>query len=153
MEQRISLITLGVDDLTAARAFFESGLGWRRAAVESEGIAFYQCDSIALALFGRRDLAADAGLETPDEAEAPKEAGGNPAFQAVTIAWNGRSEAEVDSAFAQAVAAGAQPVKPPQRVFWGGYSSYVRIPGSPHLLEIAFNPGFELDGEGRICLP
>ncbi|WP_321505227.1 VOC family protein [Breoghania sp.] len=146
MEQRISLITLGVDDLATARAFFEAGLGWHRAAFESEKIAFYQCGSMALALFGRADLAADAGLDLPEGADDAD-------FQAVTIAWNGRSEAEVDSVFEEAVAAGAQPLKSPHRVFWGGYSSYVRIPGSPHLLEIAYNPGVTLDQDGRICLP
>lgn len=146
MEQRITLVTLGVEDLTRARAFFEEGLGWRRAAIDSDAIAFYQCDSVALALFGRTALAEDAGV--PDSGDAQGDA-----FIPVTIAWNGRSEAEVDAAFAEAVAAGAEPLKRPTQVFWGGYSSYVRIPGSEHLLEIAYNPGFALDAAGRVTLP
>ncbi|PTW55790.1 hypothetical protein C8N35_112115 [Breoghania corrubedonensis] len=146
MDQRITLVTLGVDDLARTRAFFEEGLGWRRASVESEAIAFYQCDSMALALFGRKALAEDADLA--DNADAHPDA-----FIPVSIAWNGHSEADVDRAFEEAVAAGAEPLKRPTRVFWGGYSSYVRIPGSGHLLEIAFNPGFALDEAGRVTLP
>ncbi|MCC2111128.1 MAG: VOC family protein, partial [Hyphomicrobiales bacterium] len=111
MEQRLSLVTLGVDDLAAARVFFEAGLGWRPAAFDSDAIVFYQTGTAAIALFGREALAEDAGV-----------AAAGHGFSGVTIAWNGHSEAEVDAGFAQAVAAGAEPVKPPQKVFWGGYS-------------------------------
>lgn len=142
MEQRLSLVTLGVDDLAAARRFFEEGLGWTRAAIEAEEVAFYQCKCTILGLFGRRDLAADAGLEDDGHGFIP-----------VSIAWNGRSEEEVDEGFAKAVAAGARAVKPPTRAPWGGYSSYVGIPGSGHLLEIAYNPGFPLTDEGAPVLP
>ncbi|HOV03549.1 MAG TPA: VOC family protein [Hyphomicrobiales bacterium] len=141
MDQRINMITLGVDDLAAARRFFEDGLGWRPAGFDSEAIAFYDAGGTALALFGRGDLAADAGIA--DDGRG---------FSGVTIAWNGASEAAVDAAFARAVAAGAEPVKTPVAVFWGGYSGYVRIPGG-HLLEIAFNPVFPLDDCGRVTLP
>ena len=141
MEQRLSMVTLGVDDLTTARLFFEVGLGWRPAGFESDAIVFYQTGSVAIALFGREALAEDAGV-----------AAAGHGFSGVTIAWNGRSEAEVDAAFEQAVAAGAEPIKPPQKVFWGGYSSYVRIPGE-HLMEITYNPLFPLDARGGITLP
>lgn len=141
MEQRLSLITLGVDDLAAARRFFEDGLGWRRANVDSDAVAFYQCGSIALGLYGKTDLAKDAGVSADSSGFIP-----------ASIAWNGRSEAEVDAAFAKAIAAGAEPVKRPEKAFWGGYSSYVRIPGG-HLLEIAYNPGFPLSADGAVHLP
>ncbi|AXS39903.1 VOC family protein [Breoghania sp. L-A4] len=145
MEQRLSLITLGVDDLGAARRFFEHGLGWTRANVDSDAVAFYQCGSTAFGLFGRADLAKDAGL--PDDAAAPGH------FVPCSIAWNARSEAEVDAAFAETIAAGATPVKRPEKVFWGGYSGYVRIPGCDHLLEIAYNPGFPMGEDGSVVLP
>ncbi|MEZ5841740.1 MAG: hypothetical protein R3D02_15375 [Hyphomicrobiales bacterium] len=88
MEQRLSMITLGVEDLGAARRFFEDGLGWRPAGFDSDAVVFYDTGGTALALFGRRDLAADAGI--PDDGKG---------FSGVTIAWNGRSTAEVDAAF------------------------------------------------------
>lgn len=142
MDQRITLVTLGVDDLAESRRFFEDGLGWQRAKVESDEVAFYQCGSMALGLFGRKDLATDAGLEDNGSGFVP-----------CSIAWNGRTEAEVDAAFSKALAAGAKALKRPEKVFWGGYSGYVRIPGSAHLLEIAYNPGFPLDEDGAVQLP
>ncbi len=141
MEQRISLITLGVDDLTDARRFFESGLGWRPSDIEAEKIVFYQVGSLAFALFDREELAKDAGVSAHGEG-----------FSRVAIAWNGRSEAEVDAAFKKAVAAGAEAVKAPEKVFWGGYSGYIRIPGG-HLMELAHNPMVELSDEGHFILP
>lgn len=147
MEQRITLVTLGVDDLAEARTFFEDGLGWRRANVPSDEVAFYQCGCIALGLFGRRDLAEDAGLV--DDGSAVSATG----FVPVSIAWNGRSEDEVDAAFDRALAGGATALKRPVRASWGGYSGYVRIPGSQHLLELAYNPGFPLDPDGAVTLP
>ncbi|MCC2113020.1 MAG: VOC family protein, partial [Hyphomicrobiales bacterium] len=117
MQQRLSMITLGVDDVAEAKRFFEQGLGWQPAKFDSEAIVFYQIGSMALALFGRAALAEDATV-------SPEGSG----FSGVTIAWNGRSEKEVDEAFARTIAAGATPIKTPQAVFWGGYSGYVRIP-------------------------
>lgn len=141
MEQRLTLVTLGVPDVAAARRFFEDGLGWRAAEFDSDEVAFFDCGTCALGLFGRGALAHDAGVADD---------GG--AFPATSIAWNGRTRDEVDAAFARAVAAGAEPVKPPEEAFWGGYSGYVRIPGG-HLLELAHNPGWPLDEAGRMVLP
>ena len=141
MEQRLTLITLGVEDVAATRRFFEDGLGWRPADFDSDDVVFYDTGGTVLALFGRAALAADAGLA--DDGHG---------FAGVTIAWNGASREAVDAAFAEAVAAGAEPVKPPEAVFWGGYSGYVRIPGG-HLLEIAHNPGFPLGPDGSMTLP
>ena len=139
MDQRISLVTLVVEDLGAARAFFEEGLGWRPSSASTDAAAFYQTGSMALALCSRDELARDVG--------EPLDGSG------ATLAVNLRSEPEVDAAFAEARAAGAEAVKPPKRAFWGGYSGYVRIPGAAHLLEIAFNPVFPLDENGAPRLP
>lgn len=140
MEQRLSLITLAVDDLAEARRFFEDGLGWTASSESQEGIAFYQLPGLALALYPRASLEKDIGRPVPE------------GLGAVSLAWNGRNEAEVDAAYARALSAGAEAVVPPEKAFWGGYTSYVRIPGG-HLLEIAFNPFWSLDEHGAIVLP
>ncbi len=141
MDQRITLVTLGVDDLAEARQFFESGLGWRPADIAAEEVVFYQTGSSVLGLFGRKALADDAGISS--------EGAG---FSGFSIAWNGESEEAVDAAFAKAVRAGAEAVKKPEKVFWGGYSGYVRIPGG-HLLELAYNPFWPLGEDGSVKLP
>ncbi|MBA5779076.1 VOC family protein [Stappia sp. F7233] len=148
MEQRISLITLGVDDLAEARRFFEEGLGWKRAAMESDEVAFYQTGGTVLGLFGRKALAEDAGLHLNETEESD----GGRGYKATSIAWNGRSEEEVDAAFVKAVKAGARPLKKPEKVFWGGYSGYVMMPGG-HLLELAYNPFWPIGKDGSIELP
>ena len=106
--QRVTLITLGVADLAAARAFY-ARLGWREHGDSQPGVAFYQLAGQALALFGRADLAADQGR--PD---VPLGTG------AITLAQNFATEAEVDAAFAAALAAGATALKAPEKGFWGG---------------------------------
>jgi len=140
MEQRITLVTLGVKDLARSTAFFEQ-LGWTRAVRQAAGAAFFQCGSVALGLYPFEALAADAGLPAEDSG-----------FRGVAIAHNGRSKAEVDAILAEAVAAGAELVKPAEEVFWGGYSGYFRdLDG--HLWEVAWNPGFALDEAGAVTLP
>lgn len=141
MQQRLSLITLAVEDLAVSRRFFEAGLGWVASSESQEGIAFYQLPGLALALYPRAALARDIGADIP--------AGTHSGF---TLGWNGASEAEVDDAYARALAAGATPVVPPEKVFWGGYSSYVRTPDG-HLLELAFNPFWTLASDGSLKLP
>lgn len=134
MDQRLSLITLGVDDLARSRAFFEQGLGWTPASA-SEGVCFYQLPGLALGLFGREDLAQDA--KRPIDGR----------FSGVTIAINGRSRQEVDAMFAEALAAGATAVKAPEEVFWGGYSGYFAdLDG--HTWEVAHNPGCTIHADG-----
>ena len=140
MEQRLSLVTLGVADLARAQAFYEQGLGWVRADVPGEGIAFYQVGSLALALYPWDALAEDA--------QQPPARGG---FSGITLAHNCRSTAEVDAVLARAVAAGAKLVKPAQTVFWGGYSGYFADPDG-HLWEVAFNPFFPLAADGALAL-
>jgi uncharacterized glyoxalase superfamily protein PhnB len=138
--QRITLITLGVRDLPAARAFY-ARLGWQEHGESQPGIAFFQLHGQALALFGLTDLAKDQGR--PD---APLGTG------AITLAQNFATEAEVDAAFAAAVAAGGSALKRPEKVFWGGYSGYWTDPDG-HVWEAAFNPFWPLADDGALTLP
>jgi len=140
MEPRISLITLGVADLGRARAFYEA-LGWRASRASTPEVAFFQGNGLALALYGRAALAADAAV--PDQPTG---------FSGVTLAYNARSKAEADQVFAEAIAAGAQPLKRPHDTSWGGYSGYFADPDG-HLWGVAWNPFFPLDAHGNLSLP
>ncbi|MFI9651211.1 VOC family protein [Guyparkeria halopsychrophila] len=139
MEQRLSVITLGVADLTRSRVFYEQGLGWTAGGVE-EQIVFFQLNGIVLALYPRDDLAADAGVA----------AEGN-GFAGMALAHNVRSPQEVDEVLAQAEGAGGRLVKPGEAVFWGGYSGYFADPDG-HLWEVAHNPLWGLDAAGNVSL-
>jgi catechol 2,3-dioxygenase-like lactoylglutathione lyase family enzyme len=125
----ISLITLAVRDLTAAVAFYERGLGFPRMESPPE-VAFFTLDGTWLALYGRDALAEDAAVSAAGEG-----------FEGFTLAHNVASAREVDEVVAQAVAAGAALVKPPQKVSWGGYNGYFKDPDG-HLWEVAYNPFF-----------
>lgn len=140
MEQRVSLITLGVRDLARARAFYEQGLGWRPANDRHEGVVFYQLGGMGLVLWGPEALAEDARV--------PAEGAG---FRGVALAHNVRSREEVDAVLAEAVAAGATLTKPGTEAPWGGYTGYFADPDG-HLWEVAWNPGFPLDDEGRLTI-
>ncbi len=138
--QRVTLITLGVDNLAAARAFY-ARLGWVEHKESQEGVAFFQMNGAALGLFGRADLAADQGRP-----EAVLGTG------AVTLAQNFATEAEVDAAYAAALAVGAVALKAPEKVFWGGYSGYwADLDG--HVWEVAMNPFWPLEADGSLRLP
>ncbi|MGV0716428.1 VOC family protein [Mycolicibacterium sp. XJ662] len=138
MEQRISLITLGVDDLARARRFYEEGLGWT-ATQSAEGVVFYQLPGVALALFGRDDLAEDTRQRIDGR------------FSGITIAVNQRTEADVDAVLAQAQAAGATLLKPAEKVFWGGYSGYFAdLDG--HVWEVAVNPDWTINDDGTLTI-
>ena len=137
--QRVTLITLGVADITRARAFYEA-LGWRPVQAQ-EGVVFYQMAGQGLALFGRDDLAADQGR-----------AGAALGTGAITLAQNFDTEAEVDAAFALALAAGATALKRPEKVFWGGYSGYYADPDG-HVWELAMNPFWPLAKDGTLSIP
>jgi len=142
MEQRLSLVTLGVADLERARRFYEEGLGWRRGNRHAE-VVFFQLPGMVLALWPRAALAADAGL--------PPEAAQEVAFGGIALAYCTRSREEVDSVLAEAEAAGARILKPAQDAFWGGYTGYFADPDG-HAWEVAWNPEWELDDEGRVSL-
>lgn len=140
MEQRISIITLGVANLKRSREFYER-LGWRRSMAQTEGIVFFQAGGMALALFPRDELAKDANV-------APDGAG----FKGISLAYNTRNRAEVDSILEEAEAAGARLLKPAQEAFWGGYSGCFSDPDG-FLWEIAWNPSFRLAEDGSIQIP
>ena len=139
MEQRVSLISLGVGDLARSKAFYEQ-LGWRGQEVERT--VFFQAGGMALVLWGRDELAADAGLPAHESA----------AFSGMALAQNVRSAAEVDAVIHAARAAGATVTREPAETFYGGYAGYFADPDG-HLWEIAFNPGFTLADDGTLTLP
>ena len=140
MEQRVSIITLGVADLTRSREFYER-LGWRRSMAKAEGVVFFQAGGMALALFPRHELAKDANI--------PSEAHG---FSGISLAYNARNRQEVDAVLAEAKAAGAKLLKPAQEAFWGGYSGYFSDPDG-FLWEVAWNPSFPMAADGAIRIP
>lgn len=140
MDQRVSIITLGVSDLQRSREFYER-LGWRRSMLQTESIVFFQTGGMALALYPREELAKDANT--------PSNGGG---FAGVTLAYNARNREEVNAVLAEAQAAGATLVKPAQEAFWGGYSGYFSDPDG-FLWEVAWNPFFRITEDGSIRIP
>jgi uncharacterized protein len=137
VDQRVSLITLGVADLGRSLAFYEA-LGWQRGNSD-ENVVFFQLPGFILALWPRTALAEDARLA---------DKGG---FGGISLAFNARSTAEVDAVIAEAVAAGASLLKAAHATFWGGYSGYFADPDG-HPWEVAHNPFWSIDGEGRVSL-
>jgi hypothetical protein len=138
MEPRITLITLGVADLSRAVDFYRDGLGWPTGYKDGEAIAFFSTAGTRLALYPIHLLAADIspGLD-PSRA----------LFSGITLAHNVRTKAEVAQLLAQAERAGATIVKPAEDAFWGGHSGYFRDPDG-HYWEIAWNPHNPLDADG-----
>jgi predicted lactoylglutathione lyase len=140
MEQRVSLITLGVGDLPRARAFYEA-LGWTGQEVEET--VFFQAGGLGLVLWGRDKLAADCGLEDTEPATA---------FGGIVLAHNVRSADEVDTIMTAAEQAGATITKPATMSQMGFYSGAFRDPDG-HAWEIANNPGFPLASDGSLTIP
>lgn len=141
MDQRISIVTLGVKDVQTSTAFYRR-LGWSPSESQSnESVSFFQTGSIIFGLYGRDALAEDARVDPPKDG-----------FSGVTVAYNGRSKDEVDEVFAAAIEAGASALKKPEDVFWGGYSGYFADPDG-HAWEVAWNPFFEINDDGSIVLP
>ena len=138
MQARITLITLAVDDLQRALAFYRDGLGWRTEGVvgqqfEHGAVAFFELEGgLRLALWPRASLAHDSGLAPGPR--SPTE---------FCLAHNVGSRLEVDQAMARAARAGAIVVKAPQETFWGGYAGYFHDPDQ-HLWEVAWNPDLQL---------
>lgn len=163
MEPRISIVTLGVDDLDRASAFYEA-MGLQRHKRFTDGVAFFQMGGLILALWPREDLARDAGVDvdvarpTPAELDLAR-AGAKaltgrvpPNFSGIALAYNTRSEAEVHEVLARAEKAGGRILKTAVRAFWGGMQGYFEDTEG-NLWEVAHNPDFPLDAEGRISLP
>jgi catechol 2,3-dioxygenase-like lactoylglutathione lyase family enzyme len=139
MEQRLSLVTLGVSDFERARAFYEA-LGWTTGAEPGADIAFFQAGGMIIALWSRSRLAEDSGVE---------DGGG---WGGVTLAHNVRSPEEVDAVLAQARNAGAAIPRAGAPTFWGGYSG-VFVDPDGHPWEVAHNPYWSLTEDGSVVLP
>jgi hypothetical protein len=137
----LSLVTLGVADLARSIAFYEA-LGFRRKAKKAEGVGFFQAGVMSFAVWPADELAKDSNAGA---AQAQT-------FRGVALAWNCRSEAEVDAAIELARRAGGTVPKPAQKTFWGGYAGYFVDPDG-HLWEVAHNPGFPLTDDGRLQIP
>jgi hypothetical protein len=138
MEQRISLITLGVDDLSRARSFYES-LGWRSTCADDSDVVFFQAGGMIFALWSKESNAHDSGVELGS------------GYGGVTLAYNVRAPAEVDELIDDARAAGASITREPGKTFWGGYSGvFVDPDGYPW--EVAHNPGWAIAPDGSVKL-
>jgi catechol 2,3-dioxygenase-like lactoylglutathione lyase family enzyme len=138
MEQRVSLVTLGVGDLARARSFYEA-LGWTAAGSPADDVVFFQAGGVVLGLWNRDSLAEDSGVS---------DSGG---WGGITLAHNVRSPEEVDSVVAAAEAAGALVARRPGPTFWGGYSG-VFVDPDGHPWEVAHNPFWTLDDDGVVRL-
>jgi catechol 2,3-dioxygenase-like lactoylglutathione lyase family enzyme len=137
VEQRLSLVTLGVAELDASRRFYES-LGWSPSG-PAESVVFFQSGGMVVALWDRRALAEDSGVEDD---------GG---WGGITLAHNVRSPDEVDAVIEEARAAGARIAREPAETFWGGYSG-VFVDPDGHPWEVAHNPGWTLADDGSVRL-
>jgi catechol 2,3-dioxygenase-like lactoylglutathione lyase family enzyme len=138
VEQRVSLITLGVADVGRARAFYEE-LGWRTGAEPGDDVVFFQAGGMIVALWSRSQLAEDTVVS---------DSGG---WGGTTLAHNVRSPAEVDAVLAEAEAAGATIARAGAETFWGGYSG-VFIDPDGHPWEIAHNPHWTIRDDGSVSL-
>lgn len=137
MNQHLHIVTLGVKDLEISRKFYAETLGWNIARPQ-EGVAFFQAGGVVLALFPRDELAKDALVSA--------EGSGFPGF---SLAYNTRSEEEVDEIIRGLKSKGVKILKEPQKVFWGGYHAYFADPDG-YLWEVAYNPFFPFDENGNV---
>jgi predicted CoA-binding protein/catechol 2,3-dioxygenase-like lactoylglutathione lyase family enzyme len=140
VEPRLSFVTLGVADLSRARAFYEK-LGFVPSSASNGEVAFFDAGGVVLALFGREALAEDAGV-------ADDGAG----FSRVAVAHNVRAQADVATVLAEAEAAGGKVLRPSRKAAWGGQTGYFADPDG-HLWEVAWNPFMPLDAAGKVTLP
>ena len=138
MDQRMSLITLGVSDVKRARAFYEA-LGWHTNAGPDDDVAFFQAGCMVVALWDRARLAEDSGVED------------NGGWGGITLAYNTRSPAEVDAVIEEARSAGGTIPREPGETFWGGYSGMFCDPDG-HPWEVAHNPNWEIGDDGAVTI-
>ncbi len=138
MDQRMSLITLGVSDLSRARAFYEA-LGWHTNAGPDDDVVFFQAGGMVVALWDRARLAEDSGVED------------NGGWGGITLAYNTRSPAEVDAVIEEARGAGGTIPREPGETFWGGYSGMFCDPDG-HPWEVAHNPNWEIGDDGAVTI-
>ncbi|MFM8877106.1 MAG: VOC family protein [Anaerolineae bacterium] len=140
MKQHLHLITLGVKDFKRSYEFYTKTMGWQPAKASQEDVAFFQTSGVVFAIYPREKLAEDA-LVSPEGS----------GFSGITLAYNAQSETEVDAIIADLKVKGVKIVKEPQKVFWGGYSSYFADPDN-YLWEVAYNPFFLFDANGNLNL-
>jgi uncharacterized protein len=138
VEQRVSLVTLGVADLERARSFYK-GLGWSSSGEVADDVVFFQAGGMVLALWDRAKLAEDSAVT---------DGGG---WGGVTLAYNVRSPEEVDRAIDEARGAGARIGREPAETFWGGYSG-VFVDPDGHPWEVAHNPGWTVNDDGSVTI-
>ena len=139
MRQKFTLITLGVVNFPKALAFYE-GLGWVKTPKSQEDYALFPLGGIVLGLYPLHELEEDTTLRHQ-----------RTTFSGMTISYNATSEEEVDTVMREAERQGATIVKPAQKVFWGGYSGYFKdLDG--YVFEVAYNPFWEIDGNGNLIL-
>ncbi|MEK6154029.1 VOC family protein [Flavobacteriaceae bacterium 3-367] len=138
MEQRLTIVGLGVADLKVSTAFYEENFGWKKMDTSNEGISFFQLNGLLLSLYPREKLAEDAGVASEGSG-----------FKAFSLAYNTRTKEEVDALIEQLESKGVTIVKKPEEVFWGGYSSYISDPDG-NLWEIAYNPYLPIDEKGNV---
>jgi len=140
MDQRLSVVTLGVEDMARARGFYEA-LGWRAHPSSQDAVTFFQLPGMVISLFSREALAADATVQ-------PTPSGG---FSGVALALNVPDKADVSPVLEAAAQAGGRIVKPAEDVFWGGHSGYF-ADTEGHLWEVAWNPFWALGPDGAVDL-
>ena len=138
MNQHLHMITLGVSDFERSYHFYTETLGWQSSSSSEDEIAFFQAGGVVFAIYPREKLAEDA--LTPPEGSG---------FAGITLAHNVKSEQEVDEIIRDLEAKGVKIIKQPQKVFWGGYSSYFVDPDGFHW-EVAYNPNSGFDENGNL---
>jgi uncharacterized protein len=139
MNQHLHIVTLGARDFEESKRFYAETLGWKISRPQ-EGIAFFQAGGVVLAPFPREELAKDA-LVNAERGD----------FAGFTLAYNAQSESEVDEIISELKSKGVKIIKEPQKVFWGGYSSYFADPDD-NRWEVAYNPFFSFDESGNLKL-
>ena len=140
MNQHLHLITLGVSDFEKSKKFYTETLGWKPASASQDDVVFFQAGGVVFAIYPREKLAEDA-LVSPE----------GHGFSGITLAYNARSESEVDQVISELKAKGVKILKEPQKAFWGGYSSYFADPDD-FRWEVAYNPYFPFDEYGNLKL-
>jgi len=140
MDQHLHLVTLGVRDFETSKKFYTETLGWKPSSASSKDVVFIQAGGIVISIFPREKLAEDALVSPAGQG-----------FSGITLAYNAQSEAEVDEIIADLKARGVKILKEPQKVFWGGYSSYFADPDN-NCWEVAYNPFFPFDENGNLKL-
>jgi len=140
MNQHLHLVTLGVRDFEVSKRFYTETLGWKPSSSSGEDVTFFQAGGVVLSVYSREKLAEDAVVSAEGSG-----------FSGVTLAYNTGSESEVDEIINDLRSKGVKILKEPQKVFWGGYSSYFADPDG-NCWEVAYNPFFPFDENGNLKL-